>query len=217
VVTELGGGQRREYTPAESEILAATEQLLGERSFHELSVSDIAHAAGISRTRFYVYFASKTAVVIECLHRFLNEVLAAVGPFISRPDASEAEIRESLERWMHICVRHGAVVRAVSEEWPHDEELRAVWFESLDWVTSRTAEALGSARSRDEAPGGADPKALAACLIWAYERVVHVALVGEATGLPDAEAVIEPLTQMVVGGLYGRSLRAGEGAATGRP
>jgi hypothetical protein len=40
--------------------------------------------------------------------------------------------------------------------------------------------------------------------MWGYERVLHVALVGDAAGLPDPDAIVEPLTQMMVGGLYGQ-------------
>jgi hypothetical protein len=47
---------------------------------------------------------------------------------------------------------------------------------------------------------------LAACLMWGYERVLHVALAGDARGLPDPDAIVEPLAQMMVGGLYGRSM-----------
>jgi hypothetical protein len=42
--------------------------------------------------------------------------------------------------------------------------------------------------------------------MWAYERVLHVTLVGEAHGLPEPEAMIAPLSQMVLGGLFGRPL-----------
>ena len=41
--------------------------------------------------------------------------------------------------------------------------------------------------------------------MWGYERVLHVALVGEAPGLPDPDAIVAPLTQVMVGGLFGRA------------
>jgi hypothetical protein len=41
--------------------------------------------------------------------------------------------------------------------------------------------------------------------MWGYERVLHVALVGDALGLPDPDAIVEPLAQMMVGGLYGQA------------
>lgn len=197
----------RPYRPAETAILAATERLLVQRSAHALSVADIIEAAGISRTSFYAYFDSKTAVICECLRRVTGPVLAAVDPFLSQSDADpETAIRVSLEKWIEFCTAHGALIRAVSEEWPHDEELRAMWFGVLATVSERTARVIRAARRRGEAPPGADADALAACLMWACERVLHLALVGDADGLARPEVMVEPLSQMVLGGVFGRAL-----------
>jgi hypothetical protein len=84
-----------------------------------------------------------------------------------------------------------------------------LWFEMMAKVTDGAAGVIRRARRRGDAPPGADPEALAACLMWAYERVLHVALVGEAQGLPGPEALITPLSQMVVGGLFGRTMGRG--------
>ncbi len=189
-------------------ILAATEQLLRERPLNELSVADIIAAAGISRTSFYAHFSSKTAVIAEALRRVMDQVMVATDPFLSEPAAdAEPAIRASLERWVQVCSVHGALLRAVSEEWPHNEELRELWFAQLQTVSDRTARVIRSARRHEQAPAGADPDALAACLMWGYERVLHVALVGDARGLPTPAAIVEPLTQMMLGGVYGRALR----------
>jgi TetR/AcrR family transcriptional regulator, ethionamide resistance regulator len=197
----------RSYGRAETAILAATEQLLVQRPLNELSVAEIVQAAGISRTSFYAHFASKTDVVCECLRRVIDELMLAVKPFLSRSQADpEAAIRVSLEKWIELCVAHGALVRAVSEEWPHDERLREMWFDMLGSVTDATAHVIRAARRRGHAPGGADADALAACLMWAYERVLHVALIGEADGLPGPEVMVEPLSQIVMGGVFGRPL-----------
>jgi TetR/AcrR family transcriptional regulator, ethionamide resistance regulator len=205
-------GSRRDseehsYGRAEGAILAATERLLDERPLNELSVADIIEAAGISRTTFYVYFSSKTAVVGQGLRRITDELMVAVDPFFSHSGADpETAIRVSLEKWIELCVAHRALVRAVSEEWPHDEQLRRLWFEMLATFIEGTARVIRASRRRGDAPDGADPEALAACLMWAYERVLHVALVGEAPGLPGPEVMVEPLSQMVMGGLFGSPL-----------
>jgi TetR/AcrR family transcriptional regulator, ethionamide resistance regulator len=186
-------------------ILDATERLLRERPLRQLSVADIIDAAGVSRTSFYAYFASKTAVIAECLREVMGQVMVAVRPFHAQSDGdAEAAIRLSLRQWVEVCRTHGALLRTVSEEWPHDAEIRALWFETLETVTAGTARVLRSARQSGQAPAGADPRALAACLMWGYERVLHVALVGDAVGLPDLDAIVEPLAQMMVGGLYGQ-------------
>jgi AcrR family transcriptional regulator len=199
-------GEARTYGRAETAILAATEQLLQQRPLNELSVGDIIDAAGISRTSFYVYFGSKTSVISECLRRVMDQVTVAVDPFLSQSAAdAETAIRVSLEQWVAVCTMHGALLRAVSEEWPHDEQLGKLWFAMLAAVTAGTARVIRSARRNGQAPPGADADALAACLMWGFERVLHVALVGDARGLPGPEAIVEPLAQMMVGGLYGRA------------
>jgi TetR/AcrR family transcriptional regulator, ethionamide resistance regulator len=190
---------------AETAILAATERLLRERPLNELSVADIILAAGISRTSFYAHFSSKTAVISEALRRVMDQVMVVTDPFIAEPGVGlEQAIRSSLEGWVEVCLVHGALLRAVSEEWPHDEQLRALWNAMLEAVSARTARVIRAARLHGHAPAGADPDVLAACLMWGYERVLHVALVGDAHGLREPAAIIEPLTQMMLGGLYGR-------------
>ena len=61
--------------------MAATEQLLLQRPLNQLSVADIITAAGVSRTSFYAYFASKTAVIAEGLRQVMDQVMVAVRPF----------------------------------------------------------------------------------------------------------------------------------------
>ncbi len=186
--------------------MAATEQLLKERALNQLSVADIIDAAGVSRTSFYAYFPTKTAVIAECLRQVMDQVMVAVRPFHRQAGGdTETAIRLSLRQWVEVCKTHGALLRTVSEEWPHDEELCALWFQMLETVTAGTAKVIRGARAGGQAPAGADDRALAACLMWGYERVLHVALVGDALGLPDPDAIVEPLAQMMVGGLYGQA------------
>jgi len=191
-------------TPGAREaILAATERLLRERRLSELSVGDIIAAAAISRTSFYAHFPSKTAVVAEALQRVADEVVVAVEPFLDGGDDPETAIRISLERWVEVCTLHGALMRTVSEEWPHDARLRELWSEILATFAAGTARVIRAARAGGLAPPGADPDALASCLMWGYERVLHVALVGGALGLDDPAGIVEPLAQMMVAGVFG--------------
>ncbi|WP_354698862.1 HTH-type transcriptional regulator EthR [Paraconexibacter sp. AEG42_29] len=194
-------------TSAQAAILAATEELLAERSLSDLSVARILQRAGVSRTTFYTHYPSKNAVVAACFRQFMDEVLVAVDPFLAGPAADpEAVIRASLRGWVATCLEHRGLVRAVSEEWPHDDELRRLWWGRLERGARDIAATIVADRATGAAPQGADAVALASCLIWAFERVVHVALAGGAHGLPDAESTVEPLVQLLVGGVYGRPL-----------
>lgn len=203
--------RRRGSARVQAAVLSATERLLRERPLHRLSVGDIIAAAGVSRTSFYACFPSKTAVIATGLRQVLDQVTVAVAPLHApRADDLEQTVRLSLQRWVQVCKRHGALLRAVSEEWPHDDQLRALWSEMLETMAAGTAKVIRAARRDGLAPAGADPPALALCLMWGYERVLHVTLAGGATGLPDPDAIVAPLTQMMVGGVYGRPLSASE-------
>lgn len=194
-------------TCAQAAILAATEDLLAERSLSDLSVARILERAEVSRTTFYTHYPSKNAAVAACFRAFMDEVLAAVDPFLAGPAADpEAVIRHSLRGWVEICVQHRGLVRAVSEEWPHDEELRRLWWGRLERGARDIAATIDADRATGAAPEGADAVTLATCLIWTFERVVHVSLAGGVHGLPDPESTIEPLVQLLVGGVYGRPL-----------
>ena len=191
--------------PAETAILAATERLLAGQPFSELAVNDIIAAAGVSRSTFYAHFTSRTAVLVACLRRIMADVALAVDPFLVEwQDDPAVAIRASLRRWVGLATEHGALLRTVSEQWPHDAQLRDLWFEVMASLSTAVAEMIERARASGAAPPGADPEALATCLMWGYERVLHVALVGDTEGLEDPQAIIEPLAQMMVAGVFGR-------------
>jgi TetR/AcrR family transcriptional regulator, ethionamide resistance regulator len=193
--------------PADAAILAATEQLLRERSFGELAVNDILDVAGVSRTSFYAHFPSRSAVLAACLRRVVDELAVAVDPFLTEAERDpQRAIRVSLERWVGMATEHGPLLRTASEEWPHDSELQAMWFEVIAAFSGPVAGVIERARAAGAAPPGADAQALAACLMWGYERVLHLALVGDALGLDDPQAIVEPLAQMMVAGVFGGSV-----------
>src|ERR1700761_1249289 len=175
-MTEPRGGtllEERTYTRTQAAVLDATERLLAQRPFSELSVNDVIDEAGISRTSFYAHFDSRTAVIAECLRRVMGQIAVAVDPFLAESEADpEAAIRASIRRWVAVAREHGAVLRTVSEVWPHDERLRELWFSIMARFSAGTARVIETARGAGQAPSGADAEQLAACLMWGYERVL---------------------------------------------
>ena len=78
-MSEMAHASRSRRTPRvtgderERSILETFERLLGERSWHAISIDDIARGAGISRPTFYFYFASKEAVLLSLFDRIVAE------------------------------------------------------------------------------------------------------------------------------------------------
>jgi TetR/AcrR family transcriptional regulator, ethionamide resistance regulator len=116
--------ERREQTRAR--IISAAGELVGERSFHELSVADVMERAGLERTIFYRHFedlpdllrqASREA--IDSLYETELELSAGHGG--SGSDA----IRPAMAAAVKVYRRHGPLLRALAEAAPGNEQIAA--------------------------------------------------------------------------------------------
>jgi AcrR family transcriptional regulator len=191
--------KRRRRTPeeAEREILDATDGLLRERPFHELTVGQIMGRTTLSRKSFYVYFRDR----YELLTRL-------VAPLRARLDEANAiwfteggSGRDSLRAVARIVAEDGALIRELADAARYDQEAERVWRAFNDPVIEGAA-----ARIRAQAAKGRlndiDPEATARALVGMnlytfFDRVV---------GNPDAdvEAIADSLSA-----IWQRVLRLG--------
>src|SRR4051812_8500974 len=90
--SRLDPGERRD------QILDAANTLFAERSFDEVSVGDIANAAGVTRGLVHHYFGGRKQVYIALLDRLgsLREqgLRPPVGPI------ARARVEDSVSRWL---------------------------------------------------------------------------------------------------------------------
>jgi TetR/AcrR family transcriptional regulator, ethionamide resistance regulator len=188
-------------------VLEATAALLQTTALADLSVAQILAAAGVGRTSFYEHFSSKDDVVVKLMESLSDEVAAELTPMFERGQRSADEaFALGLGNLVQVASRYSPLVVAVSEEWPAIPELKQIWFAMLGDFTSRLARLIESERAIGAAPEGADPRTLAASLVWTAERAFHVAAGGDHPTLVDASAVVAPLTQLFVGTIYGRAV-----------
>lgn len=190
---------------AVDQILAAAMQLMDTRSFTDISVADMLAEAGISRTTFYFYFASKFSVLRALLERAMDDIFETVQPFLARSDTDSRE--EALERSIRAVTvawhRHRAVLRATAHHWHSDAELNALWMSIVEKFVSAGAVEIERERAAGEITSAESGRTLAAVLFWGTERVLYVAGRGLEPALPDEEAAIGPLVSLWHGTLYG--------------
>ena len=177
---------------AESLILEGAERLLGTRTLQEISVGDIIEAAGVSRTTFYFYFSSKFAVVSALLESRLDEIYQGVRPWVeSEGEASDEELRKTLVATTYTWLEHGAVMRAVIENFASDPELREQWMTILNRFIDAFAAHIDDMRESGHYPPGMESRRLAAGLAWANERVLYIASLGVDPRLSDPDETAE--------------------------
>ena len=192
-------------------VLEATAALLQTTALADLSVAQILAAAGVGRTSFYEHFSSKDDVVVKLMESLSDEVAVELEPMLARGERSPDEaFAVGLGNLVEVASRYAPLVIAVSEEWPAIPELKEIWFRMLGEFTGGLARLIDSERAAGVAPPGADAQALAAALVWTAERAFHVAVGGEHPTLVDASTVVEPLTQLFVGTIYGRAVEVVE-------
>ena len=92
----------------ESSILEGFEKLLKRQPYAELSMDDLARAAGVSRSALYFYFSSKEEVLTTLLERHHLQVMQlVVEPDGSVPPA--ARIRSALAAYLATWRAHSAI------------------------------------------------------------------------------------------------------------
>jgi AcrR family transcriptional regulator len=98
-MTELHTDRRRRLMRDELRSIAI--QLFADRGFDDVTVDDIAAAAGISARTFFRYFATKDEVILDYEHRLHERLLAALR---DRPagEGGVAALREAYIATSHV-------------------------------------------------------------------------------------------------------------------
>ena len=98
-------GRRRDFQDNRRRILAAAREVMAERGPEALTVSDVAHRAGINRTTAYQHFRTRDALVGAVVADLADEVTAML--------VERLPIGERIDRMAHFFLQHPEVGRLV--------------------------------------------------------------------------------------------------------
>lgn len=184
--------------------MQTAERLLQERSLAEISVDDLARGAGISRSAFYFYFASKDAVVLTLVDRMVEEAAASRDEISKRiADDPATGLRASIEVFYETFGAHRAVVAAAADLTATNAEARALWSQIMEGWVSDAAEQIEAERQRGAAPAGPPAHDLATALVQMNERVLRAIFVGESPAVQEGRT-IDVLAHVWLGAIYGQ-------------
>ncbi len=180
-------GRREEV---QGQIRAALFALLETRSLTELSIDDIAQAAGISRSAFYFYFRDKYDILEPAADEVARLLFAEADRWFSGEGAPVELVHDALTGVLALYKEHATLLRAIAEAAAYDEEVREFWWGIVDRFIQATARRLEKER-REGCGRDLDPQRTATCLIWMVERIAHVLVV---RGDSEVEEVVDSLT-----------------------
>ncbi len=187
---------------------AALVRLLEEgRTFKDLTVDELARAAGLSRTAFYFYFPGKSQALMSAAAELAEATAAEADRWWHGEGRPEELVRLALEGIVGVYVRYSAVLRTAVEVTTYDPEFAAFYNALMERFVRATADQL----RRDRDAGllrDIDPDAVAEALIWMVERCNNVFIGGQGRA---PEAHVRALTTVWVHALYPDSVLAAGG------
>lgn len=96
--------REEERTRKRDAVLQAAVVLFNARGFHATSLDDVAASLGITKPAIYRYFASKDQVLLECVKRGIEQLMAAAAEARERPASGLDRLRGFLCRYAEIAM-----------------------------------------------------------------------------------------------------------------
>lgn len=122
---ELTAKRRLSTDARREQLLAAGASLLAERPVDEVSIEEIARAAGVSKGLLYHYFPTKKDFLIAALERGQEELATLTAPDPDLPPAEQ--LTASLDRFLTFVEEHEAAYATIfRSRGGGDQEIQAV-------------------------------------------------------------------------------------------
>jgi AcrR family transcriptional regulator len=207
-MTTIARGRRtsshRKGDVNERAIIDTAERLLAEVPLADISVADLARGAGISRSSFYFYFASKHDVLLALLDAAAGELQVAVEAMAANvAQDPRGQISGGIAATGRLWREHGPALRGIVAAAATDDEVRAIWSGLVGRFVDVNAAMIRAERERGAAPDtGPSPEQLATALVRLNEHAFHLAAVGDPPALGDDAAAV--LTEIWLRSIYGR-------------
>lgn len=188
----------------ERAILATAERLLAQRPLREIAIEDLARGAGISRSSFYFYFASKEAVLLSLLDGVAAEADARRAAALAGAGGrSPAEVcRAAIAAFHETFGARRWIALAAAEARATTPAVAELWSGMMRRWVDDTAAVIEAERARGAAPAGVPAHDLALALTLMNERVLQATFAGERPAI-DEGAVVDALVAIWLGAIYG--------------
>ena len=150
-------------------LLEVLEQQLQLHPFAEVSIADVADAAGLGRSAFYFYFSSKHDAVTQLLGDLFEEEIDRVGEILYGSGDPQENIASGLAYIIDSWRERRTLLSAMLDARDGDADARLIW---EHWL-SRYEEFAGDFIARTAAIDAAESRVLAHVLIAMNERALE--------------------------------------------
>jgi AcrR family transcriptional regulator len=111
-----GTAPRRRDPERRQRILAAAAELVAERGYHEVGMSDIGAAAGIVGSGIYRHFDGKSAVLVAMFDRVIDDLSRGAAEILSRGLDPARTLKELIAAHVRITLEDRTLMRVYHNE-----------------------------------------------------------------------------------------------------
>jgi AcrR family transcriptional regulator len=183
--------QRRRLTPdaRRAELLRAGARVFTDASYEDVSIEQIAEAAGVSKNLLYHYFEGKRDLYLEAIRAATSEMLVRTDPDLSLPPVPR--LRASIDQHLIYVEEHADGYIKLLRGAGGDVEVQAIVAAARQKVVDRTVASL-------PLKGASPPPALVLALHGWVAFIDEVSMAWlEHPGLPRTE-LLEMLVRQFV-------------------
>ncbi|HKH42687.1 MAG TPA: TetR/AcrR family transcriptional regulator [Solirubrobacterales bacterium] len=200
--------QRLSRDEVRERLIAATTELVRDRSFYELSVAEVTEHAGIERTIFYRHFDDLADLLLRAATDAIGSLYAAQVELDAEREEGDIEaVRAAIEPAVRVYQRHGPVLRAVTEAGASNPRIAAGGAELRRRFNELATDSLGGLPGLRENPP-ADVAESARALNLLNEAYLRDAFGREPR--VSAESAVQTLTEIWAAFLDRSAPRAGD-------
>lgn len=165
---QASSGARRSGREA---VLCATREVVAEVGYHNTTVEEVRHRAGVARATFYAYFGNKKQAFIAAMGTVIDELYTVAGLRSPHPD-EYARIVDGNANYLRAWARH----RRVLAEWYAlsliDDDARITYEANRQRFEDRIEHRLRRLMERGRIPG-ADTSLMTGALMGMIETFVR--------------------------------------------
>lgn len=178
-------------------LLHALERLLAERPLARIGVADISAAAGVTRSGFYFYFATKGAAVAALLEEFRDQMLRAGSAWYDDDDTEPLErVAATVAASAHLWREHAHLLVAMLDAAEVDAEAREIWSSWTQTFIHRISLRIAADARAGTVQTRAEPEALAILLMGATAAAMESDVRATAAGRPVDGALATALVEL---------------------
>ena len=192
-------GHRRKREQAREEVLGAALRLADEGPFHDVTIDQIARAAGLSRSAFYTHFSDKHDLLLAALREVAEELRREPEGWWDGDGPPAERVRQAITGVVSVYAEHASLLRVATEVSTYDDEVRAFWASVMERFVAATADHIRSEQRAGLIPDALEARPTAEGLVWMVERSCYVYLSG---GEREPERLVADVAPVWVAALY---------------